>query len=313
MRRALDTPKVRSRKRVDDDFEMGDGGAPLPSHRVGTWTMLNFYAEQFVAIAANVIELCNTAEAHKDESVSAGDREVLLEKLADFKKGCIPIGLELTVKGIERIQGILSENQKLNHDALAELFKETIRRMHDELSLNVVLLVPKSRVEFYRGRNLFGESVSKNFPSAILDIEEAAKCYALGRNTGCVFHLMRVMEVGLRALGASLNDERLDPRRNPSWDAILKKCDEEMSQRHLSERSKEWRENDQFFSGATATLRSVKDAWRNPTMHVEQTYDEETALDVWNAVRGFMRHLATKLMDNEASEAALLSNLRIEQ
>jgi hypothetical protein len=42
-------------------------------------------------------------------------------------------------------------------------------------------------------------------------------------------------------------------------------------------------------------LRAVKDAWRNPTMHVRIAYDEEESRDVWNTVRVFMRHLATKL------------------
>jgi hypothetical protein len=102
------------------------------------------------------------------------------------------------------------------------------------------------------------------------------------------------MEVGLRALAASLNDPRLDPKRNPSWDAILKKCDEEL-EKSIKDRSPEWRQEDAFYSTATANLRSVKDAWRNPTMHVEQNYDPEIAMDIWNAVRGFMRHLAKKL------------------
>src|SRR5260370_15910951 len=31
----------------------------------------------------------------------------------------------------------------------------------------------------------------------------------------------------------------------------------------------------------TANLRAVKDAWRNPTMHVDIDYDEEKATDVW--------------------------------
>jgi hypothetical protein len=42
---------------------------------------------------------------------------------------------------------------------------------------------------------------------------------------------------------------------------------------------------------------AVKDAWRNPTVHVEQDYNEETALDAWNAARAFMRQLAQKLKE----------------
>ena len=140
----------------------------------------------------------------------------------------------------------------------------------------------------------FGEKIITSFPKITGDVEEAGKCYAAGRETACVFHLMRVMEVGLRALGTSLEDPRLDPKRNPSWDAILKKCDEELG-KPLKDRAPEWGKDDTFYSIATGNLRAVKDAWRNPTMHIEQNYNEETALDVWNAVRAFMRHLASKL------------------
>lgn len=44
-------------------------------------------------------------------------------------------------------------------------------------------------------------------------------------------------------------------------------------------------------------LRAVKDAWRNPTMHVDFDYDREKALDVWNSVRGFLRRLSNRLRD----------------
>jgi hypothetical protein len=104
------------------------------------------------------------------------------------------------------------------------------------------------------------------------------------------------MEAALRVLAKTLNDPRLDPKRNPSWDSILKKCREELEKDRLK-RAPEWAADDAYFSGAAARLLAVKDAWRNPTMHVETNYDEESALDVWNHVRAFMRHLATKLKE----------------
>jgi hypothetical protein len=61
------------------------------------------------------------------------------------------------------------------------------------------------------------------------------------------------------------------------------------------DRSLESAADEPFFSTATVNLRAVKDAWRNPTMHVERVYDEELATELWGAVRAFMRHLATKL------------------
>jgi hypothetical protein len=108
--------------------------------------------------------------------------------------------------------------------------------------------------------------------------------------------LNRTLEIGLHALGKSLNDPGLDPKKNPTWESILRKCDDELK-KPLAQRSQEWQKDDQFFSNATANLRAVKDGWRNPTMHVKIKYTEEEALDVFNAVKAFMGHLAKKLKE----------------
>lgn len=170
------------------------------------------------------------------------------------------------------------------------------RSVERELRTTIFLYVEEGRREYFEGKHLFGESVSAAFPSTTDDIEEAGKCMALGRYTACAFHLMRVLEAGLRALGKSLNDDSLDPKRNPTWDRILKRCDKEIEKSPV-DRSLGWREDQEFFSGVTATLRAVKDAWRNPVMHVEKKYSEEDTEEIFIAARAFMRHLAGKLAE----------------
>ena len=91
-----------------------------------------------------------------------------------------------------------------------------------------LLQLPTDKVSLYEGRNLFGDQVAVKFPSASFDIEEAGKCLALDRSTATIFHLVRIIETGLRTLGKSLNDPSLDPIRNPTWETILRKCDEEL-------------------------------------------------------------------------------------
>ena len=44
-----------------------------------------------------------------------------------------------------------------------------------------------------------------NFPAANHEASEAGKCFATARYTACVFHLMRVMEVGVQEFGAVLS------------------------------------------------------------------------------------------------------------
>jgi len=43
-----------------------------------------------------------------------------------------------------------------------------------------------------------------------------------------------------------------------------------------------------------AYLRNIKNAWRNPTMHVERDYDGEQTLDILRTTRNLMIHAARR-------------------
>jgi len=178
------------------------------------------------------------------------------------------------------------------------LVRELDHSIDREIEDSLFMYISSSEAEYYDKPALFGEQVNAAFPRAANDIREAGNTYAAGRSTACVFHLMRAIEVGLRALGASLKNTDLEPKRNPTWEKILKPCDDELK-KPLGLRSLEWQTDELFFSNATANLRAVKDAWRNPSLHVERDYDQSQALEVFNAVRAFMRHLATKLKETQ--------------
>ncbi|MGB9121887.1 MAG: hypothetical protein WCE73_14790, partial [Candidatus Angelobacter sp.] len=55
--------------------------------------------------------------------------------------------------------------------------------------------------------------------------------------------------------------------------------------------------DEQFFSESASQIGHVKNAWRNPTMHIDRRYNEEVSLDIFNAVKALMRHLATRLKE----------------
>jgi len=221
-----------------------------------------------------------------------GDLREVLTRTENF---CASYGLAASKTTTRRAIDQLAE-RKMDSEQLRALSEELHGRLRDELRAAYFLhLTPREADLFSQPRDLW-EAVVDRYPSAIRDIEEASKCLAVNRNTACVFHLMRLLERGLRTLGGALNDPGLDPKRNPSWDAILRKCDDEL-RKPVKDRCAEWRTDDAFFSTATANLRAVKDAWRNPTMHVEKHYDSEEAREIYSAARAFMRHLAGKLSE----------------
>ena len=72
----------------------------------------------------------------------------------------------------------------------------------DDLGGTIDSRVSAERSDFYLAHSLFGGKVDSAFPSAHHDIGEAGTCYATDRNTACVMHLMRVLELGLSAFAS---------------------------------------------------------------------------------------------------------------
>lgn len=75
----------------------------------------------------------------------------------------------------------------------------------DEMEVKLFLAIPAHRSAYFdQSSPLFGDEVSVAFPAAVEDISEAGKCFALGRNTAAVFHVMRAMEVAVQVIGGKL-------------------------------------------------------------------------------------------------------------
>ncbi len=215
-------------------------------------------------------------------------------------KGCEYINLPAAKESCDEIVSVCSrtDDDKLPKSGEIEpLFIELNKRIEVELKAHHYLYLSKERSPLFKKPLEKWETIIAAFPSAAFDIEEASKCLAFRRNTACVFHLMRVMGVGLTALGKTLNEKTLDASRNLTWDNVLSRCVRELGEK-ISGKSVEWQSDKEFYAKATATLLAVKDAWRNPNAHeVGQKYTDEEAEDIYRTARSFMRHLATKLKE----------------
>ncbi|HXO41386.1 MAG TPA: hypothetical protein VN999_08065 [Thermoanaerobaculia bacterium] len=173
-------------------------------------------------------------------------------------------------------------------------FPELRRRIDHELQSVIFLRVPQERERFFDGRERFGDEAETAFPSARYDMEEAAKCFALARYTACVLHLNRVLEVGLDALKKKTGIAT----HSPTWNAALAQIEKATTAKPEKDKTEAERAEDTFIRDAAHYLTTAKNAIRNPSVHkVERTYTDESAKEVYMAVRAFMRHLATKLSE----------------
>ena len=130
------------------------------------------------------------------------------------------------------------------------------------------------------------EDVVARVYSLTSDIEEAEKCLALYRFTASVFHLMRVMEIGVQEFGTSLG---VLGEFNKRWGDISNEIKQRIDK--LADTTDTEKDRKRQMHKLKAHFDHVRFAWRNTTMHPKQTYTEEEAYDVMNKVHSFMNLL----------------------
>jgi hypothetical protein len=195
-------------------------------------------------------------------------------------------GMTRLLPQIGRIEGKVGKIWENDLEPDLRNLGEAIR---DELKGAYFLHVQAADIGLYGQPAGFGEKVSERFTEATDDIEAAGNCLAVGEATASVFHLMRVMELGVRALARCLKVRAIDPE-TANWNVIVDHVNVAINK--LPTRTKAMKARKAELAGASAALNSVRIATRNEVMHPKQMYTMEQARDVFQATRLFMRHLA---------------------
>ena len=146
-------------------------------------------------------------------------------------------------------------------------------------------------------------NIWKMFPIAKTECEEAIYCYALERNTACVFHSMRVAEIGLRALARRMK-VKLPKNKKLEW-AQCQEVLREMSNKTdtIARTAKAGPAKDElleFYNGAIGQFYGFKDEFRNQVMHLRKAYDEFEAASAVTRVRDFMGKLSRRINEKGA-------------
>ena len=219
-------------------------------------------------------------------------RKLIRTRLARHRQTCERLGLRLSVKHIDRIVALLDKPDLTSAELGRDAGEQLLQRVGDELASILFLHVQPDRAHYYSEPIAGWDDVLKKFPSTRFDVEEAGKCFALNRYTASVFHAMRVLEAGLTSLGHHFKV----PTDRANWHDIITAIEKKVRALGPNDGAN-WHDEQQFGSEACTEFRHFKDAWRNHAMHVRQTFDDERARVIYEHVRGFMAHLATRLKE----------------
>lgn len=207
----------------------------------------------------------------------------LVDKLHE---ACEALGLPMSAKSAREMSSAFrtpSPHFTSTIGYLRRQYAEFQGRINDETHARLFLALDPTQAELYRSAAPLGTITVDKFPQTAADLEEAGKCFALERWTACVFHLMRVMEIGVQEFGQVLNvpinvqEKTWGQIQNHTKAAIAAITDHRRKERMAS---------------VDANLNNVRIAWRNNVMHPNATYTEEEAERILLATRGFMEELA---------------------
>ncbi len=253
--------------------------------------MLRFHAESVVASASTIIQIVHILE--RGEGLNEGHTRPVGAALGQLMRECERLDLPMTQSQLKRIKESVDDGSFGNFRTMRHQLEEVLNRLQDELSARVFYQIESEKSPYYESpENLWGERVTKAFPTAAVELSEAAKCYGLGRYTACVFHLMRALEVGLSCMAKVF----AVPSDHANWHNIIEQVEAKV--RELPKiRPSQWKADQEFYSQAASHFMIFKDAWRNYTAHRRGIYDEKEARRIMDNVFGFMDQLAKRLAE----------------
>lgn len=254
------------------------------------WEMEEFSARQVYALGkllervrAEHLHIRNSDDPATDSASNCRLSETRVEGLREFmaaiKEQTKQLGLEAATFFV---QDIFTHAHVLTNAEVALQIANLDKLVRWEMGDHLFFFVSPDLAKYYDNPKLLGSSVLEKFPALEHDIVEAGNCYAAGRNTAVVFHLMRVMETGVQELGTKL-DVTLVSEKN--WQNILDEINKAIKALPKSPMAVK-------MAQAASNLYSVKLAWRNEVMHPNDNYLQEEAKNLIRLVKIFMEQLA---------------------
>lgn len=203
------------------------------------------------------------------------------------------LGLNSTTQFLEQTISNLGKIYPVKDGLLVEL--RTLERiMRNEASGVMFVYIPFCKFDYLNWQKLFPKS-SLLYTPENYDMEHAASCFAVGSYTATVFHLVRLLEKGLRKIEKGLSIPEEKDRNKQTWGHILGRIGAEVLTRDNHKPPLgSWKSERDFYTNAKAFLGAVKQAWRDDQVHSGRIYDPAEAKVIFDATIQFMEHLTTK-------------------
>ncbi len=252
---------------------------------------------------ANALAFLTQMQIDAEEQVRAhGDSGLSVERMNNYYVPMLRLcqaeceRLELTA-ALNRFAPFNFEIRKgISWSELRNQAKTMLEAIHSELRYRRFAFVPTPKATLHDKFGSSWEEIWKQFPEVKEDSQDAIDCYALEKNTACVFHMMRVAELGLRNIAKKVRVKLTDkgkplPVEFATWNKVIDGIKSRITAARAKPKSARQNKQLQFYSDAADQCTYIRDLWRNDVSHHRKGFNDGEALGVVDRVQQFMELL----------------------
>lgn len=271
--------------------------------------MTEFYLEDLISTQQSlnkahqyarheVIRLGTTAMCGREKRAEINsDLSLAYEKIIHWNLGT-------TIARLKHFRSTLAGEKDMPCTVIESESRAIIISLDTEIREQRFVYIPSSKTVYFGNERLFGGAVYDAFIEARPEIKEAGDCLAVELYTAAVFHFMRIVEFGIRALALKMKAKTLIkklkktgiPIELGTWaeldDTLHAKLQEIKSKKRTSKRE----EKLEFYSEILKSFAPLFHT-RNRTMHSRASFSETEALATFQYVGRFMGRLAKSLLE----------------
>ena len=199
----------------------------------------------------------------------------------EFAKKYLPAAVQRAKTISERISDITKDDwpERIN-DGVLELLKEAViafeSSLQDELERLPIFACEEEKIGNLSVDKLL-KGASNGYPSktkdhltslCLTEIDEAGRCLVFDRGTAAGFHLLRSVELAIRQYLTAIPSFTMPPLNRQNWGEYLKLLKENGAGKDVTDH-----------------LYNIKDNYRNPLMHPEDTLGVDEAVSLFGVAQ----------------------------
>ena len=261
--------------------------------------MLQVFAEKYIQLGEKIGDarvIMWITEQTKDSpgrELDDNEKDELKGHLDQMRRHCKELGLAISnaiiVKAIKNLPRTERELSAI------------INVVYEELKDRLFFFIPSERATHFNNLEVISDRTKENFPSIFRELRQAGNCIVGDLPTASVFHAMRALEIGLRALALQLEVSFPHPIELEQWHNIIEAIESKITNIVRQPKGKLKNDDLRFYSGAAIQFRYFKDAWRNHVSHARETYSDNEALEVLRHTVEFFEAISVKIKEVNVS------------